>query len=199
MKGIATSIVITIIFVVLVIFIIVAYIPITKEFITILSCKNDLNEILDKIKYESCEMNDMDLEYIEKLGTSCVDKIIYKSDEKELELSLKLKKEKKYIYDVSCPQGFYDYVFFDFSLAGDKEELKIKEKSYSFLISPKKAKLVFCQGLPNDCEDFNNENECKKQLGCYWNIDSKACLGDPKSCYDLKEEECQKQKGCEPL
>jgi hypothetical protein len=156
-------------------------------------------EKMDKIKYRSCEMSDVDLEYTEKVDTACIQQLENQRDNEKPVLLFKIKgSNKKYEYDTSCPSGFFGYVSFDFSLAGNEKELKIQKDSYSFLISPKKVKLIFCQGAPNDCETFNNnENGCKNQIGCSWDTNTKTCSGNPKSCYELNENECKQQKGCE--
>ncbi len=199
MKAVATNIVITIIFVVLIIVTIVAFIPTLRESTVTAYCKREFIEKLDNIKYRACEMNDMDLEFIEKLDTSCIDEISYISEnspeETKVELSFKLKNSnKEYKYDLVCPQGFYGYVFFDFSSAEKSDKLKIEKDYYNFLVSVKKAKLVFCQGYPIECNELNSESDCISQIGCSW--DNK-CIGEPKSCFDLKESECKQQKGCE--
>ena len=199
MKGIATSIVITIISVVLVIFILVISLLMSKETIIGLSCKNNLKEKLDKIKYRSCEMNYEDLEHIEYLDTSCVKKITFNIIEEKSKLLFEIKgKDTNYIYDTACPHGFYGNVFFNFSLAGDPKTLEIEKNSYFFLITPHNAKLIFCQGIPEECKNFDKKN-CASQKGCFWRRTetSEFCDGTPVSCYELTENECRNQKGCE--
>jgi hypothetical protein len=199
MKGVSVSVIITIIFVVLVILTIVAFIPTLKENTVNSYCKQNFLEIIDEIKYRSCQMNDMDLEYTEKIDTTCIQLLKFQDQNSETPaLLFKIKESnKEYVYDTGCPKGFYGYVSFDFSLAGDERELKIQKNSYSFLISPKKAKLIFCQGVPDECKIFNDEKSCENQIGCSWSVNT--CSGNPKSCYELKEDECQNQKGCETI
>ncbi|MEM2174856.1 MAG: hypothetical protein QXI58_04460 [Candidatus Micrarchaeia archaeon] len=192
MKGIAVTVTITIIFIVLAIITMVAFMPAFQEATKVNYCKTALIEDLEKIKYKACLMSDVDLESIEKVNVPCLNEMIYEEDEKVIKYFIG---RKEYAYDVSCPQGFYGFVKFDFSVAGDSKKLIVKEKTYNFLVSQKKANLVFCEGEAMKCSEITEEKECNNQFGCKWS--NNLCEGYAKSCYELDKDRCEKQKGCE--
>ena len=201
MKGISVSIVITIIFVVLIILTIVAFVPSLKEIVVNSYCRHNFIEEVKGIVYEACEMDDVSLEDNKIIDTSCFQELRFETREDAAKLVFKLKESSKEEYvETTCPNRPYTYVSFDFSLAGDANVLKTKKNSYNFLILPKMVKLIFCQGMPDECKTFNgDENGCKKQIGCSWDQNTNTCSGNPKSCYQLNDEECKRQKGCEPV
>ncbi|MBU5688653.1 MAG: hypothetical protein KQA41_00280 [Candidatus Aenigmarchaeota archaeon] len=163
MRG-SISLVITIIFTVMIIISIIMFFPSIKNTFTY-NCVNIVTQKLDLIKIRSCEMTDIDLEYIEKIDLSCLEKITYVENQNSPQLLLKVRdRDKDYVYKTTCEDGQYGNVEFDFSSAGNKNELKIDREKYNFLISPFKIKLVFCEGNEN-CYNMNEE-QCSKNTEC---------------------------------
>ncbi|MBU5688469.1 MAG: hypothetical protein QW350_01565 [Candidatus Aenigmatarchaeota archaeon] len=163
MKGSITPI-ITIIFTVMVIISIIILLPSIKNSLNY-NCVNVVSRKIDLLKSRSCQMTDVDLEYIEEIDLSCLEKITYVENQDDSKLLLKpLDSKKEYSYKTVCEEGYYGFVDFDFSTAGDKYNLNIKKEKYNFLISPFKIKLVFCEGN-KDCYNLS-EDECQKNTEC---------------------------------
>ncbi|MEM5799549.1 MAG: hypothetical protein QXZ43_02705 [Candidatus Aenigmatarchaeota archaeon] len=179
MKG-STSVIITIIFSVLIIFSIILYFSLLKENLEITHCKNILKENLEKMKYISCQMNDMDLEQIHTVDLSCIKEIEYteekSGEETIIQLKISFKNSKQiYYYDLFCPYGYFGYVNFDFSAKGQEKKLTVKEKYYSFRIETKKVYL--CEGDEDSC-DCCSDCSCKTPVSC------NACLENNRNnCY----------------